>query len=203
MLNKIILMLIALVALLSDSLSIENYYPVGGSKVEALSQTKIKWDNERIQSPVKIEMWDSMSKKYSIIGDNVLNSEFSYMFSDKLINKYVRLKITSMENLNQYYVTDSYFKVVENTNNSLHIENINTTVDIYPNPVLNSDYTISSKEKIQKIEIFDQLGNRIFYDDNIRLSQINTPYSFKNTGIYYFKIYTNSEIFVKKLYKVN
>ncbi|PKP22362.1 MAG: hypothetical protein CVU05_04230 [Bacteroidetes bacterium HGW-Bacteroidetes-21] len=88
---------------------------------------------------------------------------------------------------------------IEGIITSINDGDISIALNIYPNPSYDGVFYINSSESIQKIEIFNLIGERILIEENnqniIRLSEVKP-------GIYYARIYsTNNQCVIKKLVK--
>jgi len=81
-------------------------------------------------------------------------------------------------------------------------ENISTThFNVYPNPTSKS-ITVSSSEKINTVEIYNLLGERIYMASNfINQTPIEIGISDFPKGIYLAKIYTGEKIYTEKFVK--
>jgi beta-glucanase (GH16 family) len=98
-------------------------------------------------------------------------------------------------NFTQSSMVIDYVRVYQNTNTA-SVDNVyNSKFSIFPNPA-EEIFSISSDEKIDKVELYSTLGQLIFRENNvtknIRLRNVNT-------GLYLVKIYFNNKIATKKL----
>jgi len=69
-------------------------------------------------------------------------------------------------------------------------------LSFYPNPV-NSILNISSKQFIEKIELYNTLGSKLLTAKNVD----NIDFSGFKTGIYFIKVHSNNNIVTKKIIK--
>ncbi|MBA5630490.1 T9SS type A sorting domain-containing protein [Moheibacter lacus] len=131
-------------------------------------------------------------------------------FDDTNNDGYVVFKIKTLDTLELNDVFTNQAEIYFDYNSPIITNNYETTVSdemnlsdveinefiIYPNPIKDS-FQISSKEKIQKVEIFDSLG-RI-----IKRFTSKESYSIRelSTGIYFVRIYFNYSFVTKKIIK--
>ncbi len=103
----------------------------------------------------------------------------------------------------KFYVTDSYngtVRVYKKASNT-EIENINSDVyhtTVYPNPT-SGILTINSSEKINAIEIYNILGEKISGTPIPLLNNAAVDLSSQSKGIYFVKIYNGSKIRTEKI----
>jgi len=86
------------------------------------------------------------------------------------------------------------------SNVGLEVQNTDNVLLIAPNPT-SSSVTIKSKELIKEIEVFDVSGRLIHTYNSLNNREYNINLSNNVTGIYFLRISTNQQTFVKKVVK--
>jgi len=86
------------------------------------------------------------------------------------------------------------------SNVGLEIQNTDNELRIAPNPTSNS-VAIKSKELIKEIEVFDVSGRLIHTYNKLNNREYSINLSNNVTGIYFLRISTNQQTFVKKVVK--
>ena len=107
-----------------------------------------------------------------------------------------------------YFEHNTYLKTVQQNEHQIYpcvtgINNINNNggIIIFPNPANNSLITINSNEKIKSFELINNLGEIILNKDNINSKTTNISSDKFQSGIYFIKIYFNSnQVFINKLF---
>jgi hypothetical protein len=64
------------------------------------------------------------------------------------------------------------------------------SLDIYPNPVIGSDFTISSDVEISEIHIVNILGQEVFDQQYLGETKINIELEIKEKGVYLIQVKT-------------
>ena len=64
------------------------------------------------------------------------------------------------------------------------------SVDVYPNPVLGDEFTISSDAEISGVKILNILGQQVFEQNFIGGTKINIELEIKEKGIYLVQVKT-------------
>jgi DNA-binding beta-propeller fold protein YncE len=103
----------------------------------------------------------------------------------------------------RFFVTNSYNgtvrvykKVIPTGMGDLKKAKYNVTV--YPNPTYGK-ITISNSEKISAIEIYNVLGEKIFYSTTLQLNNATIDLSFHPKGTYFVKIYDGEQFHTEKI----
>jgi aminopeptidase N len=86
------------------------------------------------------------------------------------------------------------------SNVGLDVQNTDNVLLIAPNPTSNS-ITIKSKDLIKEIEVFDVSGRLISTYNKLNIREYSINLSNNVTGIYFLRISTNQQTFVKKVVK--
>ncbi|MEZ4906707.1 MAG: T9SS type A sorting domain-containing protein [Saprospiraceae bacterium] len=111
-----------------------------------------------------------------------------------------KLEVTNLPKGNYYIIADSDF----GNSSDIEICDLSSNVDlfdqnqlsIFPNPN-NSKFAIKSENNIQKVKIFDILGNeKYFVEPNQK--EINISQNFQH-GIYFIEIESKHELVIKKM----
>lgn len=89
--------------------------------------------------------------------------------------------------------------IITNTHETEFVENLsvadfsNSTVVLYPNPVKDSfQVQLNVNNSIQQISIYDFVGKRIYYKENVQLNSISVDVNNFNRGIYLVEVITTS-----------
>ncbi|MBC8883938.1 T9SS type A sorting domain-containing protein [Flavobacterium piscinae] len=89
--------------------------------------------------------------------------------------------------------------IITNTSETEFVENLSladfsvSTMVLYPNPVKDSfQIQLNGNDSIQRISIFDMVGKRIYYKENLNLNSNSVDVSSFNHGIYLVEVITTS-----------
>lgn len=165
-----------------------------------INDTTISWNNGGVQQEYTIQNY--------IVGPLFW---LSWTENNTLIRK-ASVKQGVKENPDVFMVHMEYDSLPENTFSNLGIHECDcaaasvneiaeyTNVDIYPNPVLNGEFTISSAEKMQMVEIVDLLGASIYkenLDGNMKW-QMNPDVVI--SGLYFVRIsFSDNSVLTRKI----
>lgn len=103
-----------------------------------------------------------------------------------------------IENMAEIYF-DYNPPIITNTIETEFVENLSvadfsvSTVVLYPNPVKDSfQIKLNGNDSIQRISIFDMVGKRIYYKENLNLNSTSVDVNNFNRGIYLVEVITTS-----------
>lgn len=89
--------------------------------------------------------------------------------------------------------------IITNTIETEFVENLsvidfsNSTVVLYPNPAKDSfQIKLNGNDAIQQISVYDMVGKRIYYKDNLNLNSTSVDVNNFNRGIYLVEVITTS-----------
>jgi hypothetical protein len=77
-------------------------------------------------------------------------------------------------------------------------KNLNTSLDIYPNPSAGK-FTLKNSSEINSMDVFDVNGKKVFSSSKISDLKINVDLSGESKGIYMLNIFTDSGVIHKKV----
>ena len=98
---------------------------------------------------------------------------------------------------------DWFHELADTSSNFVENQDLNTSVDIFPNPS-DGNFTISvrtNKTSNSKIEIYNLVGNRVFTDyiNNQQFYNKNLSLDIFPAGIYYLKLSSNENVTTKRI----
>lgn len=96
---------------------------------------------------------------------------------------------------------DAVTNIESSTLSAVEINKEKTSVSIYPNPT-KGEVNITADSEIKSVEIYDAQGRIIQKQVDINSDNTNINIHSPISGVYYFKIITEKESFVKKVIKI-
>ncbi len=78
----------------------------------------------------------------------------------------------------------------------------NKNFNIFPNPTYSNVTIMTKKESIQSIELYDLYGKKIWSKDHINQTRMVLPLNQQQKGLYFLKMNTASQTYVKKVIKL-
>lgn len=194
----------------------ERIYFQVGELLTSLTTNKVIYElNESIQAtwanaPGLAKDWIGI---YPEGTDPNIDEFVSYTYFDGIMDGSIAIPEENLpQSAGNYYIVmftnDSYTEVSNRVEfvveNDLGLDqyNANNAVSIYPNPSANGENTyIQSKYPIEKIDLYDAMGNLFYTTKNVNELQ----YSFINqnlpTGVYLVRIHSNKLYTVKMIVK--
>lgn len=162
---------------------IGSYDPSSNFSYTITTNTSLNFINSSTNS--NQYLWD--------FGDNVTSTEINPTHSYANMGQYVvKLSAIKCGQTSQSQQTINMLNLANNS--SITLDN---SITFYPNPISDVLF-IDSKEKMNRIEIFDIFGRQM---ENYLKINISIDFSDKNVGLYFLKIYTDKGIFIKKILK--
>jgi hypothetical protein len=76
------------------------------------------------------------------------------------------------------------------------------SISVFPNPAINQFKVLSFKFKVEHIEVYDMLGQRLFSQpqiSNLKPQSVSIDVSHFTSGIYFVKVMTEKFALMKKL----
>ncbi len=152
-----------------------NRYPLGmflseGGTIDIALNTI-----ENFEIPIQVFIYDAFLNTYTCISDVSFNGEYS-----------------SGEYLDRFFITF-------NNNPLLSIsDQIETVAQIkyYRN---SNELNITSNRNISQIEVYNLLGKKIFFKQNVNSEKLNVKISYVNSPYALVRIYTDAGIITKKI----
>ena len=170
---------------------------------------------EQIEAPANLEAWAPafeagvISLKWDVVAE--ASSYNIYRDNEFLVNvKENTYKDTTTYDLHRQYcytvtAISASGKESEKSNESCEqplacvgLEELNTSLSIYPNPVKNEIY-ITSEERIEEVTIYNIYGQKQFTIDNEQLMMNNLQLNIEhlNSGTYFIKVNETVKKFIK------
>ena len=144
---------------------------------------------------------------YSIVNDNLLDNQYVVSLSGRHCSTISGGSQKSYFLLFDDQSTDMSFKGSGAGNTNFRtspgssINKVNTDLQLYPNPV-SDKLQISFSSPIQRAEVFNQNGHRVFSEENLE-SDFVLPVDHFPSGIYLIRILSDSQEFQRKFQVTN
>ena len=143
--------------------------------------------------------WDRnlFIKEYKLRINNqliILDNQSSYLYLPKVKNEQLNISLEPSSDRCFHHIAYAQCIGPDKVTSAKEINE--TQLYIFPNPS-EGIFKIQSDEKISLIEVFDFSGRQILKTKNQEIDL-----SAQKSGVYFFKIRTNQEIFIKKVVKI-